>query len=112
MSAKPEPIATENGLTLQLASWAASTRCQDLPPKVTHQVRRSLIDYLGATIVGALAEPATIVREYAASHDSSSNSTVIATDVRLSAPNAGLVNGTAAHALELDDGYTPGGADG
>ncbi len=110
MSANPEPIATDNGLTLQLASWAASTRSQGPPPpNVTHQVRRSLIDYLGATIVGASAEPASIVRDYAASHDSSSNATVIATDVRLSAPNAALVNGTAAHALELDDGYTPGG---
>lgn len=109
LSTNPDPPAAIDDLTLQLASWAARTHQADLPPDVTHQVRRSLVDYLGAAIVGARAEPTVIVREYAASHDTSSASTVIATDVRLSPPNAALVNGTAAHALELDDGYTPGG---
>ena len=109
MSTNPDPLVADDDLTLQLASFAASTQMADLPADVTHQVRRSLIDYLGAAIVGAAAEPTIIVREYAASHDTSRTSTVIADAVRLSPPNAALVNGTGAHALELDDGYTPGG---
>jgi 2-methylcitrate dehydratase PrpD len=105
----PDPLPADGELTRRLAAWAASTQSSDLPDDVTHQVRRSFIDYLGATIVGAAADPATIVRRYIADQDTSRQSTVIATDVRLSPPNAALVNGTAAHAYELDDGYTPGG---
>ncbi|MEX2424877.1 MAG: MmgE/PrpD family protein [Acidimicrobiia bacterium] len=109
MSPIPDTPATDEQLTLRIAEWAASTHPADLPDDVTHQVRRSLIDYLAATIVGAAAEPAAIVRGYLADHDTSRTSTVIATDVRLSPPGTALVNGTAAHAYELDDGYTPGG---
>lgn len=104
-----EPAPDDEPLTVRLAEWAANTTVEDLPPEVRHQVRRSLLDYLAATIVGANAEPAVIVRDYVGGHDTARSSTVIATDVRLSPANAALVNGTAAHAYELDDGYTPGG---
>ena len=96
-------------LTAILADWVAGTEAGDLPSEVRHQVRRSLLDYLAAAIAGAGAGPAVLVREYARGHDTDRSSTVIGTKVRLSPPNAALVNGTAAHALELDDGYTPGG---
>ena len=109
MSSNPDPSPADGQLTMRLAQWAATTRSADLPDDVTHQVRRSLIDYLGATIAGAAAPPARVVRGYVADRDTSRLSTVIATDTRLSPPNAALVNGTAAHAYELDDGYTPGG---
>ena len=107
-SSDPSPIVTEP-LTVRLAEWAAGTTTADLPPEVSHQVRRSLLDYLAATIVGANATPAVIVRDYVSIHDTARSSAVIATDERLSPANAALVNGTAAHAYELDDGYTPGG---
>jgi 2-methylcitrate dehydratase PrpD len=103
------PPSVDEQLTARLAEWAAITTVDDLPPEVRHQVRRSLLDYLAATIVGADSEPAVIVRDYLGDHDTARSSTVIATDVRLSPANAALVNGTAAHAYELDDGYTPGG---
>lgn len=109
MPATPPSPPVNEQLTARLADWAAGTTVADLPPEVTHQVRRSLLDYLAATIVGADAEPALIVRDYVRDHDTARSSTVIATDVRLSPANAALVNGTAAHAYELDDGYTPGG---
>jgi 2-methylcitrate dehydratase PrpD len=96
-------------LTKTIADWVSSTGTSDLPPEVSHQVRRIVVDYLTATLLGATTEPATIVREYYASHDTSRASTVIGTTVRLSPPNAAAANGTAAHALDLDDGYTPGG---
>jgi 2-methylcitrate dehydratase PrpD len=105
----PEPAPVDEQLTVRLAEWAADTSVGDLPHEVTHQVRRSLLDYLAATIVGAEADPAVIVRDYVNAHETARSSTVIATDLRLSPPAAALVNGTAAHSFELDDGYTPGG---
>jgi 2-methylcitrate dehydratase PrpD len=96
-------------LTMTIADWVSSKEASDLPADVSHQVRRIVVDYLTATLLGATTEPATIVREYYASHDTSRASTVIGTTVRLSPPNAAAANGTSAHALDLDDGYTPGG---
>ncbi|MEX1004348.1 MAG: MmgE/PrpD family protein [Acidimicrobiia bacterium] len=95
-------------LTMELAEWAASTGTDDIPEPVAHQVRRSLVDYLTAAILGASAEPAVIVRDYLAAHDSDGSSTVIGVPLRLSPAGAAAANGTAAHALDLDDGYTPG----
>lgn len=99
---------TNSPLTMELAEWASSSRANEIPEPVAHQVRRSLVDYLTAAILGASTEPATIVREYLAEHDSDQSSTVLGSRVRLSPAGAATANGTAAHALDLDDGYTPG----
>ena len=96
-------------LTMQLAEWAASTTTDDLPHAVVHQVRRSLVDYLSAVIPGASSAPAAPVRRYAIATSAPGGATVIGTDARLVPSAAAMVNGTAAHSLELDDGYTPGG---
>ena len=99
----PEP------LTMRLAEWVASPRGGGLPDEVGHQVRRSLVDYLAATILGSEADSATIVRDYLADTDTGTTSTVVGTGVRLSPAGAATANGIAAHAWDVDDGYTPGG---
>src|SRR5690606_20317265 len=94
-------------LPMQLAEWVAGTAT--FPKVVEHQVRRSLVDYLAAVIPGASSAPALPVRAYASATAAQGASTVVGTDLRLVPAAAAMVNGTAAHALELDDGYTPGG---
>jgi len=103
------PASGSDALTLRLAQWVADTRFADIPEAVRHHVRRCVVDYLTATIAGAATQPAQVVAGYFAEHDSNRSSTVIGHTIRLSPPNAAVVNGTAAHALDLDDGYTPGG---
>lgn len=98
----------QQSLTAALANWATSTASADLPDRVVHQVRRILVDYLAAAFAGADTEAASVVREYVACTDTDLAATVIGTDLRFSSAGAALVNGTAAHALDLDDGYTPG----
>lgn len=100
---------SDTGLTMGLAEWVAATRIEDIPAAVRHQVRRCLVDYLAATLAGAATEPARIVADYLTECDSNQSSALIGRPIRLSPPNAALANGTAAHALDLDDGYTPGG---
>lgn len=98
----------ESPLTMELADWASSTGTNAIPKTVMHQVSRSVVDYLTAAILGASTEPAMIVREHLAEHDSGRSSTIIGSPERLSPAGAATANGTAAHALDLDDGYTPG----
>ena len=96
-------------LTMELAEFVACTSVGDLTPEVRHQVKRVIVDYLAATVLGSRARPAVIVREHACRTDASNSATVIGTGVRLSPAGAALANGTASHAYDVDDGYTPGG---
>jgi 2-methylcitrate dehydratase PrpD len=101
------PAPTAPPLTAELVEWAAGLRFADLPDPVVHQAKRVLLDYVAAALVGTTSEAAQILRDYVATEGGSA-ATVIGTSVRASAPSAALVNGTATHGLEVDDGYTPG----
>lgn len=93
---------------MQLAEWAGGLRYEDLPADVVHQAKRVILDYVAATIAGSTSGPARIVQQYLSETEGPGPATVIGTPLRLSAANAALANGTAAHGLEVDDGYTPG----
>lgn len=101
-------MSEQRRITMELADWAGGLRFSDLSPEVVHQSKRVILDYLAATLVGSQADSARIVQDYLGSIDPSEAATVYGTDLRLSAPNAALANGTATHGLEIDDGYTPG----
>lgn len=107
-------MTTPSRPTTTLAEWAASLRYEDLPAEVVHQAKRVILDYLAATLVGSTSGPAGIVQEYLSEARGSEGreqgpATVVGTSLRLPAADAALANGTAAHGLEVDDGYTPGG---
>ncbi|GAA4231943.1 MmgE/PrpD family protein [Actinomadura meridiana] len=78
-----------------------------LPAEVAHAARRLVVDYLAATIAGTTQPVARMVWRHV--HDSypGAQATIVGGGPA-TAPGAALANGTAAHALELDDGYTPG----
>ncbi len=98
MSGKPT-------LTASLAQYWASARYEDLPPESIRLAKRFLIDTLAAGIAGASSDAAGIVLQTVKSAlESPTGSSVVwgRSDV-LPAPHAALVNGTASHALELDD---------
>ncbi|MBK1784097.1 MmgE/PrpD family protein [Prauserella cavernicola] len=95
------------GLTAQVADWVSEQADKPLDPGVEHHVKRLILDYLG----GVIASSTTPVSKAVAAHARESYGGDGATGIgagRLSALGAALVNGTAAHGLEVDDGYTPG----
>lgn len=101
-------------LTEKLCAWAEALSYESLPPQIVRQARRCLFDTIGAALAGASLSPSGRAgRSFAASLDEPGNSTVIGAAFKRSAMTAALVNGMAAHALELDDGskyatYHPG----
>ncbi|MGC1757502.1 MAG: MmgE/PrpD family protein, partial [Trebonia sp.] len=100
------PAPAQSGLTTALATWV-SAKESALPADLQHQARRLLLDYLCAAIVGAQTPAAQAVLDLASENYAGDDATVIGGG-RLSPAGAALVNGTAAHGFELDDGYTPG----
>lgn len=88
-----------------LAQYWSQARYEDLPAESVRLAKRFLIDTLAAGIAGAKTDVADIVlrTSQAALGGAAGTSVVWGRTATLPAPQAALVNGTASHALELDD---------
>jgi len=95
-------------LTVALADWVYSLQIENLPLAVTHQVKRVVLDYHCAVIAGCTAPTSRAVQNYFALTESGSAAGVVGSEHRFAAHTAAFINGTAAHGLEIDDGYTAG----
>ena len=99
---KPAPV------TRTVANWLAGLKHQDVPPNLRHALRLLVTDTFGATLAG-LDQPWT--KSVAAWADRGAlpvGTKGLATawgepSPRLRPSDAALVNGTAAHAFEMDD---------
>ncbi|MBZ5522771.1 MAG: MmgE/PrpD family protein [Acidobacteriia bacterium] len=92
----PEPV------TRLLADALASTTFDHLPPQVIVDAQRSILDWLGSALAGALEVPARLAQRVIAGLGASNEATVFGSG-RASAAVAALANGVASHILELDD---------
>ncbi|GAA1005097.1 2-methylcitrate dehydratase [Acrocarpospora pleiomorpha] len=95
------------GATRLVAEWAGSVRPGDLPDGVAHHARRLLVDYLAATVAGSTNPLSERLRDHLARTSPGTQATAVR-GPSLTAAGAAFVNGTAAHGLEFDDGYTAG----
>jgi 2-methylcitrate dehydratase PrpD len=92
-------------LTEALANYWAPVRYEHLPSSAIALAKRFLLDNLAAALAGAGSEVALIALDAARAmaEDGTGSSVVFGHRTTLPAPLAAMVNGTAAHALELDD---------
>jgi 2-methylcitrate dehydratase PrpD len=86
-------------MTTRLADFAVSAQP---PPEARTAAARAVLDTVGVTLAGA-TEPAARIVQRVVCADGAGPSLVLGTALRLSAGNAALANGTAAHALDYDD---------
>src|SRR5436190_24088735 len=75
------------------AAWAVDFRESALSENVVHHARRAVIDWHAALYPGTLVAPATVLKRALSSTD---------------ARTVALINGTAAHTVEVDDIYRDG----
>ncbi|WP_223448545.1 MULTISPECIES: MmgE/PrpD family protein [Pseudomonas] len=85
----------------RLAKFCVDTQFADLPPALVEQARRHILDTFGATLAGADSEVAKTARQVF--EDETGDTLVWSTRQRVGAAQAAMLNGIAAHALELDD---------
>ena len=97
-------MAADNPL-LAYGAWLADAP-DAWPDAALEAARNAFIDTIGVAIPGA-AEPVTRKVLAAVRGWGDGRCTVIGSDLRLAAPWAALVNGTAAHALDFDDNFDP-----
>lgn len=94
--------------TRELVEFLAALKPRALGPKVVDRTRYLLLDYLGVAIRGSQAESSAPVYKMIERVGATGSAPVIGTRIRTLAGYAALANGTAAHAIELDDTHNEG----
>lgn len=90
--------------TREIASWIAHLRHADLPPRTREVVRCAILDTLGCGVYGYVTPWANMLLAWARDGGGKAEATVWGDGApSLRAADAALVNGTSAHAFELDD---------
>lgn len=86
-------------------NFIEQTSWDQLTKEVQHQSKRCLIDTLGALIAGQKTPVADLMNSFAKGQFQGDDATILANGCKASASGAALVNGFAANALDIDDGY-------
>ena len=91
----------------QLAAFAQKFRSERLESNVLHHAKRAVIDWHAALYPGAVVPPATLL-EQALDEELNHGDAFLALGKRAPTRTAALINGTAAHTVEVDDIYRDG----
>ena len=98
-------------LTERLASHWANLSYEDIPSAVVDRVKYNILDTLAVALAGTRTPEAERTRAaFLNGQDGDRGSLVWGTSSRLVPAQAALVNGTAVHARDFDDGGGPGHA--
>lgn len=95
-------MMTTTPISRLLAETLATTTYNTLPAAVIIDAKRTVLDWLGSALAGALEPPARMAQAVVATLGKAEDATVFGAG-RSSAAGAALANGVASHILELDD---------
>jgi len=93
------------------AAFAESYRARPIEPQVLHHAKRAVIDWHAALVPGSVVPPATLLERALADEigrEGDGNEARLASDKRAGVRAAALINGAAAHTVEVDDIYRDG----
>jgi len=91
------------GLTQEFAELLSTISYDTLPASVLERTKLAMLDFLGLAARGSRVESTLVVRRWVSQATTGGPATVIGTGERRPAEYAALLNGAAAHSLELDD---------
>jgi 2-methylcitrate dehydratase PrpD len=98
------------GATGQIVEFAGAIRYDSLPEEARHYARRHLLDTVGVMIAGAPGSIATQAEDVIKAVRPAGKIPVPGRARRADLLDAAFLGGTAAHGIELDDGYRHGSA--
>jgi 2-methylcitrate dehydratase PrpD len=98
------------GASRRMADHVARLRYETLPQDTLHAFKRAMLDFVTCAIAGSAMPVSRALLSYFEENDATRSATVIGSGIKLSAPNAALVNGANVHGLDFDDGHTHGSA--
>ncbi len=86
----------------KFARYAVGSRTRPIAPEALHHAKRAIIDWYAALFPGAVVAPATLL-EKALAEDLDRGNARLALGRPASTRTAALINGAAAHTVEVDD---------
>ena len=101
-------LAPAAGATDALVDFASALRYEALDAEVRHYARRHLLDTVGCMIAGAPGDVASRAEAVVASVRGAGNIPVPGRTRRADLLDAAFLGGTAAHGIEVDDGFRQG----
>lgn len=90
-------------ITRQAADFVAAIKLSDLPDRCIEAARIGIVDCVGVMIAGAAEQPVRIVSAMLSATTQNDGAPEIPAGRNLTASDAALVNGVAAHVLDYDD---------
>jgi len=93
----------EEGITARLGRWAAGFKLDDAPQEVIDRMKTLVLDYLRVVSVGASLPWSRSARRLVLSLAGHEQSTVLLYGDRIDPARAAFINGSFAHACDLDD---------
>jgi len=90
-------------ITERLARFIADTEFDDLPPEVVRLAKNSFLDTLGIALGGMTETAPKILTQFVREQGGNAVATVLTQNLKTSAPNAALVNGTAGDIVGWSD---------
>ena len=91
----------------RFAAWAEEYRRQPIAPEVLHHAKRAVIDWHAALYPGSVVAPAVLLEKSLAEELDHGNAR-LALGRRATLRAAALINGSAAHTVEVDDIFRDG----
>ena len=88
----------------ELGAYAIDLGERSLPNEVIHSAKRCFVDGMAAIISGAVNPPATLMIEALVEELDHGGAQIIPSGRRAPVRTAALINGAAAHTMEVDDG--------
>ncbi len=99
----PDDATAAAGATRRLAEFASALKFEDLPAAVVEKAKTCVLDTLGCCIFGATLPPVRKLATMLMEENCAQQSAAFGFPYRTSASHAALINGTSAHAFQLDE---------
>jgi 2-methylcitrate dehydratase PrpD len=91
--------------TAAIANFVAETGYDRIPQEALTSAKWFILDCLGVSLAGSQEPASRIISDYVKDLGGKPEATVIMMGFKTSSPQAALVNGTMAHALDYDDSH-------
>jgi len=95
------------GVTEVLAKFVVDTRWDDLPPQVTHQAKRSLMNFFAVALTGCRDQTFETALQSLAAFSGGKQATLIGRRERIDALSAAFLNAAGANVLDFCDTHVP-----
>jgi len=92
-----------SGVTRALARFVAGAGWNDIPERVRHEAKRSLLNFFGTALAGCREEPIEIALSSLAEFSRGPQATIIGRTERVDALSAAFLNAASANVFDFDD---------